>query len=105
MTYRLSDRQLSELVLLVSVSNIVDLFPNYSPAKRTIYRRLERWGISKPEQARKEFRRQLLLAAPPHLTDDDAEVLIEAKIQAMLEDLRTSIESEAQIHKERFSND
>lgn len=102
MTYRLSDKQLSELVLLISVQKITELFPRYTPAERTIYRRLAKHGIIRPLKAQQEFRRELLLAAPPNLTDKDAEILIETKIQAMLEELCASIEAEAKVYQERF---
>lgn len=102
MTYTLSDQQLSELVLLTSVADIVKTFPEYAPTGRTIYRRLEKYGIKKPREARNEFKRQLLLAAPPNVSDADAQALIDLKVQAMLEELRASIFSEAREHEERF---
>lgn len=102
MTYRLSDKQLSELVLLVSVQKITEIFPRYSPAARTIYRRLAKHGIIHPLKAHQEFKRELLLAAPPNLTDKDAELLIETKIQALFEELCASIEREARVYQERF---
>ena len=40
MTYRLSDKQLSELVCIISIPKIIETFPDYSPSSRTIYRRL-----------------------------------------------------------------
>ena len=102
MTYRLSDKQLSELVLLISVPKIVELFPEYAPTERTIYRRLERHGIIRPLKAQQEYRKNLLLSAPPNLTDRDAEILIDAKIQAMLEEFRVSVEKDAEAYQQRF---
>jgi hypothetical protein len=102
MSYRLSDKQLSELVLLVSVQKITEIFPRYSPAARTIYRRLARHGIIHPLKAQQEFKRQLLLAAPPHLSDKDAQALIDEKLQRHLEGMIASIEKEAKEYEERF---
>ena len=102
MTYRLSDKQLSELVLVTSVLKITELFPRYSPAERTIYRRLAKHGINRPLKAQQEFRRNLLLSAPPNLTDKAAEILIDAKIQEMLEELCLSIEKDAEAYQQRF---
>lgn len=102
MSYTLSDKRLSELVLLISVSDITKIFPKYAPTARTIYRRLEKYGIKRPRNARLEFKRQLLLAAPPNVSDKEAEALIEAKIQTMFEELCVAIEAEAKLYYGRF---
>ncbi|EGG28365.1 hypothetical protein IMCC3088_320 [Aequoribacter fuscus] len=53
-------------------------------------------------KAQQEFKRQLLLAAPPHLSDKDAQALIDDKLQRHLEGMIASIEKEAKEYEERF---
>lgn len=101
--FRLSDRQLSELVCFLSVPEIQQIFPEYSPTVRTIYRRLSAYGITKPGKVRSDFRKELLLAAPPNVSDRDAELLIDLKIQEMLEEAMARIESEASAYKQRLN--
>ena len=103
MTYRLSDKQLSELVCLIPVPKIIETFPRFSPSLRTIYRRLGSHGIKRPAKVRSDFRRELLLSAPPNVSDKDAELLIDLKLQEMLEELCASIEAEAKEYEERFN--
>ena len=102
MTYRLSDKQLSELVCIISIPKIIETFPDYSPSTRTIYRRLALHGIKDFKKVRTDFSRQLLLAAPPHLSDKDAQALIDEKLQRHLEGMIASIEKEAKEYEERF---
>lgn len=102
MKYKLTDKRLSELVLLASVPKIVETFPDYTPSLRTIYRRLEKCGITKPRERKRNYKRTLLFSAPSYLTDREAEALIDTKIQTMFEELRLSIEQEAALFNERF---
>ena len=54
------------------------------------------------KKVRADFSRQLLLAAPPHLSDKDAQALIDEKLQRHLEGMIASIEKEAKEYEERF---
>ena len=101
--YKLTDKQLSELVLLLSVPQIAEMFPRYTPTERTIYRRLNRNGISRPDKARRAYRTSLLLDAPPNLTDREALVLINKNIQDRVEDFRVLVEIDAEDSRTRFS--
>ena len=84
MKYKLTDKRLSELVLLASVPKIVETFPDYTPSLRTIYRRLEKCGITKPRERKRNYKRTLLFSAPSYLTDREAEALIDTKIRPCL---------------------
>ena len=101
MKFRLSDKRLSELCLLISIPKIIERFPDYSPAERTIYRRLERYGISQPRVVRKNYRQKLLLQAPSELTDRQAKVLVDEKIRELTEEVFASIEKEAALFEAR----
>lgn len=102
MKFKLSDKRLSELCLLISIPKIIELFPDYTPAERTIYRRLERYGIKQPRAVRKNYRQKLLLQAPAHLTDWQAKVLVDQKIRELTEEICSSIEKEADLFESRF---
>ena len=102
MTYKLSDRQLSELICIIPVQRIPELFPHYAPSLRTIYRRLAKHGIKDFSRIRKEFKTQLLLSAPPEISDSDAIALINARLHKHLEDLMTTIKNEAENYNARF---
>ena len=101
--YKLTDKQLSELVLLLSVPQIAEMFPRYTPTERTIYRRLNRNGISRPDKARSAYRTSLLLDAPPNLTDREALVLINKNIQDRVEDFRVLVEIDAEDSRARLN--
>ena len=103
MEYKLSDRELSELCLFISVREITRSFPHYAPSPRTIYRRLEQHGIKQPARARDEFRLRLLKSAPLSLTDKEAKTLIDKEIQRLFEELYAAIEKRAEEYRGRFS--
>ena len=102
MEYKLSDRELSELCLFISVREITRAFPSYTPSPRTIYRRLEKHGIKHPSLARDNFRLRLLKSAPLSLSDTEAKALIEQEIQALFVELCASIERRAEEYRGRF---
>ena len=101
--YKLTDKQISELILLMSVNELRENFSRYAPAVRTIYRRLEEYGIHKPAEVRRDFRRDLLLAAPPFITDEEAEELVDLKIQEMIREVSDNIEDEAEAFRQRVN--
>ena len=101
MNYKLSDKELSELCLFISVRQIKEVFPDYAPSVRTIYRRLARHGINVPSDAKTNFKTKLLLAAPVELDDREANAQIDEHIQTMFEDVCASIEKRAQLYRER----
>lgn len=103
MEYKLSDRELSELCLFISVRQIREVFPDYAPSQRTIYRRLARHGINTPTEAQSNFKTKLLLAAPVDLDDREANALIEDHIQTMFEELCATIEKSADLYRQRHS--
>ena len=103
MRFKLSDKRLSELCLLISIPKIIERFPDYTPAERTIYRRLERYGITQPRTARKNYRQKLLLQAPAHLTDWQAKTLVDQKIRELIEEICSSIEDAAKQFESRFA--
>ena len=101
MNYKLSDRELSELCLFISVRQIKELFPDYAPSVRTIYRRLAKHGINLPSDAQSNFKTKLLLAAPVELDDNEANALIDKHIQTMFEELCATIENSAELYRLR----
>jgi hypothetical protein len=101
--YRLTDKQLAELVMLVPVTEIKKLFPLYAPGTRTIYRRLGDYGIKGPAEIRRAFVRDLKLSAPISLSDDEAKVLVDQSIAEQLEELSKQIEEDAQAYRERVN--
>ena len=100
--FEVSTKQIAELCLYLSVPEIQQIIPEYLPSQRTIYRRLERFGILKPDSDRKNFEKELIRAAPSHLTDEEAKNAVEQEIEERIVNLIEQIEREAKAHKERF---
>ena len=100
--YSISDATLAKLCLLISVPDIKDRFPEYTPSVRTMYRRLEALGITKPYNAYKDFRKSIIGYLPYVLPYQEALQETELVIQEILEETATSIEKEAIAFNERF---
>ena len=103
MRYQLSDKQLLELVCHASIPKIVQTFPDFVPSERTIYRRLEKYGIRSPSQMRDELLHEIVLHAPPEISDERADSLARQEIRYKFEELRTAIFQEAKEFEERFN--
>ncbi len=101
--YRLTDKQLAELILLVPVTEIRKLFPLYAPGIRTIYRRLGDYGIQRPAEIRRAFARDLRLSAPIAISDDEAKKLVDQKIAELVEEQSKQIEEDAQAYRDRVN--
>jgi len=100
--FEVSTKQLAELCLYLSIPEIQKIIPEYLPSQRTIYRRLEQFGIKRPDTDRRKFEIELIKAAPSHLTDEEAKEAVEQEIKERLVNLIEQIEREAKAHKERF---
>jgi len=100
--FEATTKQIAELCLYLSVPEIQQVIPEYLPSQRTIYRRLERFGISRPDTARKNFEKELIKAAPSNLTDEEVKEDVEQEIEERLVNLIEQIEKEAEAHKERM---
>ena len=100
--FELTTKQIAELCLYLSVPEMEQVIPEYLPSQRTIYRRLERFGILKPDAARKEFEKDLIRAAPFNLTDKEAGEAVEREIERRLVNLIEQIERDAKAHEERL---
>jgi len=100
--FEVSTKQIAELCLYLSIPEIQQIIPEYLPSQRTIYRRLEQFGIKRPDTDRRKFKIELIKAAPSHLTDEEAKEAVEQEIKERLVNLIEQIEREAKAHKERF---
>ena len=100
--FEATTKQIAELCLYLSVPEIQQVIAEYLPSQRTIYRRLERFGISRPDTARKNFEKELIKAAPSNLTDEEVKEDVEQEIEERLVNLIEQIEKEAEAHKERM---
>ena len=100
--FELTTKQIAELCLYLSVPEMKQVIPEYLPSQRTIYRRLERFGILKPDVAKKKFEKDLIKAAPFNLTDKEAREAVEREIERRLVNLIEQIKRDAKAHEERL---
>ena len=100
--FELTTKQIAELCLYLSVPEMKQAIPEYLPSQRTIYRRLERFGILKPDAAKKKFEKDLIQAAPFNLTDKEAREAVEIEIERRLVNLIEQIKRDAKAHEERL---
>ena len=90
--FQLSDKDLIVLSLYIPISQIPHEFEGISPARRTIYRRLHKYGVTKPEERRMRFIKQELLK--PHfaeLSDDECKSTLNRIMSDLFEEEATAI--------------
>ncbi len=100
MKYRLSDRDLVQLNLLIPISEIRKHLPEYTPPLSTIYKRLNLYINQTPASYRKDFDNTLLKGSAECVSDLERRRRIKQIKKEMLLELVEKIKKKARKHEE-----
>lgn len=93
MKLKLTDKDLRVLSLFISIPQIPEILADISPSRRTIYRRLEKYGWVKPERIRKSFEKENIMDFPDDMSDFECKLTYRKAMADLLEETISDIKA------------